>query len=163
MDCSTPGFSVHHQLPEIAQTHMHWVGDLILCHPLLLLPSSPAAGSFLTSQFFTSGGQRIAASALVLPVNIQDWFPLGLTGWISLQYKGLSRVFSNTTVQKHQSWTLNFLYGPTLTFIHDYWKNKEICYKRHEGIFMVTEMFEILIVVGLIQGEAFVKSHSCVY
>ena len=62
----------------------------------------PASGSFLTSQFFTSGGQTIRVSALVFPMNIQDWFPLGLTGWISLQSKGLSRVFSSTTVEKHQ-------------------------------------------------------------
>ena len=64
----------------------------------------PASGSFQMSQFFTSGGQSIgvSASASVLPVNIQNWFPLGWAGWISLQSKGLSRVFSNTTVQKHQ-------------------------------------------------------------
>ena len=68
------------------------------------LESFPASGSFPVSQFFTSGGQNIgaSASASVLPVNIQDWFPLGWTGWIALQSKGLSRVFSNTTVQKHQ-------------------------------------------------------------
>ena len=68
------------------------------------LQSFPTSGSFQTSQFFTSGGQSIgvSASASVFPMNIQDWFPLGLTGWISLQSKGLSRVFSNTTVQKHQ-------------------------------------------------------------
>jgi len=68
------------------------------------LQSFPASGSFPMSQFFTSGGQSIgvSASASVLPMNIQDWFPLGLTGLISLQSKGLSRVFSNTTVQKHQ-------------------------------------------------------------
>ena len=68
------------------------------------LQSFPASGSFPMSQFFTSGGQSIAvsASAPVLPMNIQDWFPLWLTSWISLQSKGLSRVFSNTTVQKHQ-------------------------------------------------------------
>ena len=64
--------------------------------------SFPASGSFPMSQFFTSGDQMIGASASVLPVNIQDWFPLGLTGWISLQSKGLPRVFSNTTIQKHQ-------------------------------------------------------------
>ena len=67
---------------------------LILCRPLLLLPSIfPASGSFLMSQLFVSGGQsiRASASALVLPMNIQDWFPLGLTGWIALQFKGLSR------------------------------------------------------------------------
>ena len=78
---------------------------LILCCPLLLcLLSFPASGSFQMSQFFASGGQSIgvSASASVLPMNIQDWFPLGLTGWISLQSKGLSRVYCNTTVQKHQ-------------------------------------------------------------
>ena len=68
------------------------------------LQSFPASGSFPMSQFFTSGGQSIgsSASASVFPMNIQDWFPLGWTGWISLQSKGLSRVFSSTTVQKHQ-------------------------------------------------------------
>ena len=68
------------------------------------LQSLPASGSFPGSQFFASGGQsiRVSASALVLPMNIQDWFSLGWTSWISLQSKGLSRVFSNTTVQKHQ-------------------------------------------------------------
>ena len=78
---------------------------LILCCPFSsCLQSIPASESFPMSQFFTSGGQSIgaSASALVLPMNIQDWFPLGLTGWISLPSMGLSRVFSNTTVQKHQ-------------------------------------------------------------
>ena len=72
--------------------------------PFSYLQSCPASGSLPMSQFFASGGQRIGASALasVLPMNIQDWFPLGWTGWISLWSKGLSRVFSNTTVQKHQ-------------------------------------------------------------
>ena len=85
----------------------HW------CHPTILSPvipfssrlqSFPASGSFQMSHFFTSGGQStgVSASASVLLMNIQDWFPLGLTRWISLQSKGLSRVFSNTTVQKHQ-------------------------------------------------------------
>ena len=78
---------------------------LILCHPLLLLLQSfPASMSFQMSQLFTSGGQNIgvSASTSVLPINIQDWFPLGWTGWISFRAKGFSRVFSNTTVQKHQ-------------------------------------------------------------
>ena len=82
------------------------------CHPIILssiipfscLQSFPASGSFPVSQFFPSGGQRIEAEAStsVLPMNSQDWFPSGFIGWISLQSKGLSRVFSNTTVQKHQ-------------------------------------------------------------
>ena len=99
------------------------------CHPTIsssvipfspCLQSFPASGSFLKSWLFTTGGHSIAASASasVLPMNIQDWFPLGLTGWISLQSKGLSRVFSNTTVSKHQFFGAQLSYSPTLTFIH---------------------------------------------
>ena len=102
-------FPVHHQLPEFAQIHAHQVGDDNQpSHPIIpftsCLQSFPASGSSPVSQFFTSGGQRIgvSASTSVLPMNIQDWFPLGLTGWISLQSKGLTRVFPNTTVQMHQ-------------------------------------------------------------
>ena len=91
MDCSMPGLPVHHQLPEVTQTHVHCDSDAIQpSHPL----SSPSPTAFNLSQhqglfkweFFTSGGQSIgvSASASVLPMNIQDWFPLGLTGWISL-------------------------------------------------------------------------------
>ena len=94
------------------------------CHPTIsssvvpfssCLQSFPASGSFQMSQFFPSGGQSIEVSALTsfLPVNIQDWFPLGLTGLNSLQSKGLPRVFSNTTVQKFSSLVLSFLYSPT--------------------------------------------------
>ena len=92
--------------------------------------SFPASGSFLTSQLFASGDQSIgaSASALVLLMNIRDWFPLGLTSLISLQPKGLSKVFSNTTVQKHQFFGAQPLYGPTLTSIHDYWKNHSFDY-----------------------------------
>ena len=109
MNCSTPDLPVHHQLPEFTQTHAHRVSDAIqLSHPLLSpspAPQSfPASGSFPMSQLFTSGGQStgVSASASVLPMNTQDWSPSGWTGWIYLQSKGLSRVFSNTTVQKHQ-------------------------------------------------------------
>ena len=98
------------------------------CHPTIsasVVPFSsccqsfPASGSFWMSQFFTSGGQSIGASAStsVLPMNIQHWFPLGLIGLISLQSKGLSRVF-NITVQKHEFFGAQ-LYGPTLTSLHD--------------------------------------------
>ena len=82
------------------------------------LQSFPASGSFPMSQFFTSGVQSIgvSASASVLPINIQDRFPLGWTGWISLQSKRLLRVFSTSTVQSINSSMLSFLYGPTLTF-----------------------------------------------
>ena len=83
----------------------HPIAHLILCHPFLLLPTIFPNITVLMNQLFSSGGQRIggSASASVLPMNVQDWFPLGWTGWISLQSKGLSRVFSNTTVRKHRS------------------------------------------------------------
>ena len=130
MDCSLPpGFPVHHQFPELAQTHVRGVGDAIQPSPPLLSPSPPdsnlpASGSFLMRQFFASGGQSSGdwLQASVLQMNIHDWFPLGWTGWISLQSKGLLRAFSNSTVQKHQFFGAQ-LYSPTLTSIHDYWKN----------------------------------------
>ena len=100
---------VHHQLPELAQTHVHQVSDAIQPSHPLLSPSPLALNLsqyqvFSISQFITSNVQRIgvSASASVLTMNIQDWFLLGLTGLISLQSKGLSGVFSNTIVQKHQ-------------------------------------------------------------
>ena len=85
MDCSTPGFPVHHQLLELAQTHVHWVGDVIQPSHPLSSPSAPAFRYFPVSQFFVLGGQSIgaSASASVLPMNIQDWFPLRLTGLVS--------------------------------------------------------------------------------
>ena len=90
--------------------------------------SFPAAGSFPTSQLFTSGRQSIGTSASTssLPMNTQDWSPLGWTGWISLKFKGLSRVFSNTTVQRLDSSVLSFLYSLNLTSIHDYWKKHSL-------------------------------------
>ena len=109
MDCRTPGFSIPHHLLEFAQVHVHWISDAIrLSHPLSPpspLPSIfPSIGSSPLSWLFTSGGQSIgaSASASVLPMNSQRWFPLGLTGLISLLSKGLSRVFSSTTIWKHQ-------------------------------------------------------------
>ena len=111
MNCSTPGLPVHHKLPEFTQTHVHRVGDAIQpSHPLSSVPFSscpqslPASESFPMSQFFTWGGQTTGVSALAsfLPKNTQGWSPSEWTGWISLQSKGFSRVFSNTTVQKHQ-------------------------------------------------------------
>ena len=98
--------------------------------PISSCPQSfPAWGFFQMSQLFASGGQSIgvSASTSVLPVNTQDWSPLGWTGWISLQSsKGLSRIFSNTTVQNINSSALSFLYSPTLTSIHDSWKNHSL-------------------------------------
>ena len=94
----------------------------------LHLQSFSASGSFPMSQLFTSGGQSIgvSASASVLPMNIQDWFPLGWTGWISLQFKGLSRVSSKPQFKSVNALVLSFLYSPTLTCIRDYWENRSI-------------------------------------
>ena len=104
--------------------------------------SFPASGSFPMSWIFTSGSQSIgvSASTSVLPMNIQDWFPLGLTGLISLQSKGLSRVFSNTTVPNHQFSGTRLLYDPVLTYIHDYWENHrfdytDLCWQSDDSAF----------------------------
>ena len=130
IDCSTPGF---HPSPSpracsnSSPSSWWW-------HPTIsssvapfscCLQSFTASGSFPVSRLFTSGGQSNGASALALvpPMNIQDWFPLILTDLISLQSKGLLRVFYNTTVKSINSLVLNFLYGPILTSLHDYWKS----------------------------------------
>ena len=102
---------------------------LVLCLPLLLLPQSlPASGSFPMSQLFTSGGQSIvlSASASVLPVNIQDWFPLGWTGWISLQSKDSQESSPTPQFKSINSSALSFLHSPTLISIHDHWKNHSL-------------------------------------
>ena len=119
MDCSTPVLPVHHQLLEFTQPQVHWIGDAIQPSHSLSSPSPPAynlstaSRSFQMSQLFASGSQSIgvSASASLLPMNIQDSFPLGWTGWILLS-KGLSRVFSNTTVQKHQSFSTQLSLWP---------------------------------------------------
>ena len=125
-DCSSPGFPVLHYLPEFAQSHVHWFGDAIQpSHSLTpssvsALKSFPASGPFLMSQIFASGGQSIGASASVLPMNIWDWFPSELTGLISLLSlisKGISTVFSSTTVGKHQPFSAQ----------HSFWSNSHIC------------------------------------
>ena len=132
MDCSTPGFPVHHQLPELTQTYVHWVSDAIQPSHPLSSPSSPAfnlpaLGSFPMSQLFAWGGQSIgvSASTSVLLMNTQDWSPLGWTGWISLQSKGLSRV-PTPQFKSINSSVLSFLYSPTLTSIPDHWKNHSL-------------------------------------
>ena len=111
MDCSMPGFPVHYQLLELAQTSCplsQWFHPIISSSVITFscLQSFPASRSFPVNLFFTFGGQIIGASSSVLPMNIQDWFPLGLTSLISLLSKGLSRVFSNTTVQKHRFFSI---------------------------------------------------------
>ena len=134
MDCSTPGFvsfTISQNLLKLMSIESMMPSNyLVLCYPFSsCLQSFLASGSFPMSQFFTSSGQSIgvSASASVLPMNIQDWFPLGLHGWISLQFKGLSRVFSSTTSQKHEFLSTQpflWLNSP----IHDYWKNHSFEY-----------------------------------
>ena len=124
MDCSTPGFPVLHCHPEHAQTHVHWISGAIQSSHPLSSPSPPALNLsqhqrlFPMSRLFISGGQSIGAlaSASVFTMNIQDWFPLGWTGLISLLSKGLSRVFSNTTAWNNQF----FGFWPSL------WSNSHI-------------------------------------
>ena len=136
MDCSMPGFPVLHYLLEFSQTHIHWVSDASqLSHPLS--PPSPAfnysqhQGPFQWISSLHQEAQSIGASTsgTVLPMNIQGWFPLELTGLISLLFKGLSRVFSSTRVQRHHSSALRLLYGPTLTSsIYNYWETHRLNY-----------------------------------
>ena len=129
MDCGTPDLSPSPTPGVYSNTYplSQW------CHPTISsfvipffshLQSFPASGSFPMNQFFASSGQSIgvSASASVLPMNIQDWFPLEWTGWISFLSKGLSRVFSNTMFKSISSPVLRFLYSPTLN-PYDYWKN----------------------------------------
>ena len=128
MDCSTPGFPVHHQLLEIAQIHVHRVGEAIQpSHPL----SSPSLPTINLSQYqglckWVSSSHQVTKileihlQHQVLPMNIQDWFPLGLTSLISVQSKGLSRVFPTPQLKNINALTLSFLYIPTLTLIHVY-------------------------------------------
>ena len=128
MDCSTPNFPVLHHHLELAQTHVHWVSDAIQPSHPLLSPSPPAFNTSQHQGFSSESALHIkwpknwSFSSGISPSNeYQDLFPLGWTGLISLQSRGLSRVFSNNT--SHNSLALSLLYGPTLTSIHDYWKN----------------------------------------
>ena len=135
MGCSIPCFPVLHSLLEVAQTHVHWVSDAIQpSHPLplcLLLPSIfSIIRVFSMSQFFLPGGQRISTSpaAWIFPMNIQSWFPLGLTALSFLQSKGLSRIFSAPQFESINSLAISLPYGPALTTVHDYWKNHSFDY-----------------------------------
>ena len=130
MDYSTPGFPVHHQLPEFTQTRVHRVSDAIQPSHPLSSPSPPAPNpspskSFPMSQLFTWGGQStgVSAWASFLPKKSQGWSPSEWTGWISLQSKGPSRVFSNTTVQKHQFFVAQ-LSSQSNSHIHTWPKEK---------------------------------------
>ena len=109
LDYSMPGLLVHHQIPEFTQTHVNWVNNTIQPPHILLSPSPPTFNlcpphqglfQWVSSLHQVAKVLGVSASASVLPMSIQDWFPLGWTGWISLQSQGLSRVFSNTTVHQ---------------------------------------------------------------
>ena len=122
--CPSPTLRVHPNPGPLSRWCHPTISSSII--PFSFCPQSfPASGSFQMSKLFASGGQSIgvSASTSVLPMNTQDWSLLRWTGWISSQSKRLSRVFSNTTVQKHQFFSLSFLYSPTLSSIHDYQKN----------------------------------------
>ena len=126
MDCSTPNFPVQHQLPEPTQIHVHRIGDAIQPSYLLLSPSPPtfklfpASGSFPRSQFFVSGGQSIgvSASASVLPMNIQGWFPLGWTVGSPCNPRDSQESSPSPQFKSINSLALAFLYSPTLISIH---------------------------------------------
>ena len=141
LDCSTPGFPVHHQLLEVTQTHVNWVSDAIQSfHPLS--STSPSAFNLSCIRVFpnsssSSGGQStgVSATASALPVNTQDWLPLGWTDWISLQSKGLSSISSNTTVQKHK------FFGTQLSLwsnahIHTWVLEKPYLWYRHDKVIL---------------------------
>ena len=131
--CSTPGFPVLHHLLELAQTRpWSW-----WCHPTIsssVVPFSshlwsfPASGSFPMSQLFVSGSQSIgvSASASVLPMNNQNWFLLGCTGWIFCRPRDSQESYPTPQFKNVNSSALSFLYSPTLTSIHDYWKNHSL-------------------------------------
>ena len=154
MDCSRPGFPVHHQLLELntnscpsSQWYHPTISSSVV--PFSCLQSFPASESFPMSQFFTSGGKTFgaSASASVLPMIIQDWFPLGWTGLISLLFRRLSRVFSDPTVWKHQFfgsqlslWSKSHTHTWLLTLFHQYtsfkilvFKNRSFLVKRKKG------------------------------
>ena len=125
VDRSTAGFPVHHRLPEFAQTHVHRVSDAISSSVIPFsshLQSFPASRSFPMSQFFASGGQSIgvSASASILPMNTQDGFPLGLTGWISCSPRDSQESSPTPQFKSINSSVLSFLHSPTLTSIHDH-------------------------------------------
>ena len=130
MHHSTLGLPVHHQLLEVTQSHIHWVSDAIQsCHPLS--SPSPALNLSQHDRLFkrVSSSHQVAkvlvSATSVLLMNTQDWSPSEWTGWISLQSKGLLRIFSNTTVQKYQFLSTSFLYSTTLTSI-DHRKNQSL-------------------------------------
>ena len=124
--CPSPTPGVYSNSCPVSQSSHPTISSSVI--PFSSHPQSfPALESFQMSQFFASGGQsiRVSSSASIFPMNTQGWSPLGWTGWIFLQSKGLSSVFSDTTVQNHQFFC-GQLYSPTLISIHDHWKNHSL-------------------------------------
>ena len=132
MNCSTPGLLIFHHL-EFAQVHVHWISDVIQSSPPLS-PSSPSAFDSsqhqdpFQCQLFSSGGQSIGASASALSMNIQGWFPLGLTDVLFLQSKGLLTLFQYHSSKASILLCSAFFYGSALTSVHDYWKDHSFNY-----------------------------------
>ena len=132
--CPSPTPGVHPNSCSSSQWCYPTISSSVV--PFSSCPQSfPASGSFQMSQLFASGGQSIGVSLSisVLPMNTQDWSPLGWTGWISMQFKGLSRVFSKPQFKSINSLVLSFLYSPTLTSIHDHWKNHSLTRRTFIG------------------------------
>ena len=130
MDCSPPGLPVHQYLLEPAQTHVHWVSDAIQPSPPLSSPSPPAFDLSQHQCFSNESVLRIkgpnivaSASASVLQMNIQNWFYLGWTGWISLPSKGLKSLLQHHSSKASVLQCSVFFYSPTITTIHEHWKN----------------------------------------
>ena len=127
---STPGFPVLDHLPQLAQTHVHWVSTSSSVVPFSSCPQSfPASGSYPVSWLFASDGQSVGASAStsVLPTNIQGWFPLGLTGWSPCSPRDSQKSSPAPHFKSINSSAFSF-YGPTLISIHDYWKSHSFDY-----------------------------------
>ena len=134
MNCSTPGLPVHHQLLEFTQTHVHQVGDAIQPFHPLLSPSPPPPNpsqhqslfQWVNSSHEVAKVSGVSASASFLPKNTQDWSPLEWTGWISLQSWDYQESSPTPQFKSINSSALSFLYSPTLTSIHDHWKNRSL-------------------------------------
>ena len=164
MYCSTPGLPVHYQLPEFTQTHVHRVGDAIQPSPPLSSPSSPAFNISENQGLFQWIGSLhqsigVSTSASVLPMNTQDWFPLGWTGWISCSPRD-SRESSPTAQFKSINSVLSFLYSPTLTSIHDYWKNHSLTWRTFvdKVMSLLFNMLSRFFITFL--SRPYLKSHS---
>ena len=171
MNYSMPGFRVHHQFLELIQTHVHQVGDVIQpshpwSSPFSCLQSFPASDSFLVSQFFTSDGQSIgvSASASVFLMNIQDWFPLGWTGWISLQSKGLFKSLlqhhsSKASILWHSGFFIVQLSHPYMT------TGKTIALTRWTFVgkvmSLIFNMLSRLVITFLPRSKCLFKFHGC--